>query len=180
MIFFTADEHYGHANIISHCNRPFENIYEMSDVLIERHNSAVKDGDLVYHLGDMFWRTLPLKEALNIRHRLNGNHYYILGNHEEMLEKHPVLRDTFVWVKTRERIKPIGGPRSGIVLDHFAGRVWDKQHKGSWQLYGHSHGELKEDDSFSLDVGVDANNFYPVSIDDVRDRMIAKGWKEGE
>ena len=37
MYFFTADTHIGHDNIISHCNRPFENEIEMTSEIINRH-----------------------------------------------------------------------------------------------------------------------------------------------
>ena len=29
-----------------------------------------------------------------------------------------------------------------VVLCHYAMRVWDRSHYGSWHLYGHSHGNL--------------------------------------
>jgi len=50
--FFTADEHFGHANIIKYCNRPFKNTDEMDSVIIERHNEVVKEDDIVVHAGD--------------------------------------------------------------------------------------------------------------------------------
>ncbi len=41
-------------------------------------------------------------------------------------------------------------------------QVWPRSHYGSIQLFGHSHGEL-EPIGRQYDVGVDNNNFYPVS-----------------
>ena len=52
MYYFTADEHYGHANIIKHCDRPWDTVEEMDAALIQLHNSVVKDGDIVVHAGD--------------------------------------------------------------------------------------------------------------------------------
>lgn len=177
-IFFTSDEHHGHRNIITKFQfRPFDSLEEMTEGLIERHNAKVGRGDLVYHLGDMFWRTFGLGNAVNVMRRLNGNHYYILGNHEElMLDKESeALRNHFVWVKERIKIRPnsILAPE-GIVLDHYAARVWNGSHKGAWQLYGHSHGELPEDLGFAFDVGVDPNNYSPVSIEEAAVRMKEK------
>lgn len=170
-VWFTSDEHYGHKNIIKFCNRPFLDTDEMELALIAEHNRVVSKGDLVYHLGDMFWRTTPVSHAISILDRLNGNHYYILGNHEEIFdeEENYELRNRFVWIKERTRIKPDGGPNAEVVLDHFAGRVWDKSAHGSWQLYGHSHGELPDDPNLlSMDVGVDADRRYaPISLEDV-------------
>jgi len=52
-------------------------------------------------------------------------------------------------------------------------RVWEKSHFNSWQLYGHSHGNL-DDIGKQYDVGVDANNFLPVSFANLKELMEAK------
>jgi len=176
MIWFTSDEHFGHRNIIKFCKRPFTDLDDMRTGLIERHNSVVASYDTVYHLGDMFWRTLRTRDAEDIVSRLHGTHYYIKGNHEELVEMSDfTLKRWFGWIQERALIEPPDGPRYGIVLDHFAGRVWHHSDKGSWQLYGHSHGELPDDHNLlSMDVGVDANNWYPVSLVEVRKRMEEK------
>jgi calcineurin-like phosphoesterase family protein len=54
-----------------------------------------------------------------------------------------------------------------LILDHYAMRVWDQSHHGSWHLYGHSHGKLP-DLGLSTDVGVDGHNFQPWSFEEVR------------
>lgn len=179
-VFFTSDEHHGHNNILTGwagqkgavAPRPFSSLEDMTEGLIDRHNSVVKPGDLVYHLGDMFWRTFSPLSVLDVMRRLNGQHYYILGNHEDVFSTVCDLRHAFIWVREREKIHPAGGPKAGIVLDHYAGRVWKDSHKGAWQLYGHSHGNLPELDSLlAFDVGVDVNNYTPVSLEQVRVRM---------
>lgn len=176
MIWFTSDEHYGHQNIINFCKRPFASVEEMTETLIERHNQRVKAGDLVYHLGDMFWRKLGIEKAREIRGRLNGKqHYYIWGNHEELMEGNADLRNTFVWCKDIARVFPGGGDRfPKIVLCHYAMRVWRGSHNGDWHLYGHSHAGLPENASLSFDCGVDARNFFPMSVEEVATEMQAK------
>jgi calcineurin-like phosphoesterase family protein len=183
-IFFTSDHHFNHDNkqggVIAFCNRPFSNLDEMREELIARHNSRVRKGDLVYIIGDMFWRTIDPREAIEITERLNGEKYYIRGNHEEAIDENPELRDHFVWIRERATIHPTGYPY--IVLDHFAGRVWNKSHKGAWQLYGHSHaglsksvaGTTHEESPLSMDIGVDTNNFYPWSIDEIAVELQAR------
>ena len=59
-IFITSDEHYGHDFIRKVKNRPFSDIYTMTEAMIERHNKKVPDSKnyLTIHAGDMFWRTL--------------------------------------------------------------------------------------------------------------------------
>lgn len=168
-IYFTSDEHYGHENIIKFCNRPFKDTSEMREALIKNHNSVVRNGDRVYHLGDMFWRTLSDEEVLAIRYRLNGQHFYIMGNHEEVLKRSEAVRKSFVWVRDTENLAVTGYPK--IWLSHYAHRVWHGSHKGAYHLYGHTHNELPEDGSLSFDVGVDAQEFYPISINSVYNKM---------
>jgi calcineurin-like phosphoesterase family protein len=175
-VFFTSDEHYGHQNIIKLCNRPFSSLDEMTEALIERHNSVVTNfTDRVYHAGDMFWRRFGVIAARTVMARLNGQHFYVKGNHEELIEESTSLRNDFQWIEARAHIIEPGGPRAGIVLDHYAGRVWNGSHHGSWQLYGHTHNELAEESYLlSCDVGVDSWNYYPVSIDQLSFKMEAK------
>jgi calcineurin-like phosphoesterase family protein len=47
--FFTADEDYGHENIIRDCNRPFTSVDEMDADIIKRHNEMVGPRDFVIH-----------------------------------------------------------------------------------------------------------------------------------
>jgi calcineurin-like phosphoesterase family protein len=169
-IFFTSDEHHGHFNIIKFCNRPFPSLEDMTEKLIYNHNEVVKAGDRVYHLGDMFWRTFTLGHAIETMSRLNGQHYYIYGNHDELF-KSKELRDWFIWCKDVENLKVQGYPN--IWLSHYAHRVWNGSHRGAYHLYGHTHNVLPEGDYLSMDVGVDAQNFYPISLEDV-DKVLKK------
>lgn len=174
MKFFTSDEHFGHRNIIKFCNRPFSGLEDMLEGLIALHNTVVSPGDEVHHIGDMFWRTMEVRDAINVMNLLNGTHYYVHGNHDELFE-YPSLRACFADIQERAHITPEGGPKRGIVLDHFAGRVWQHSDKGSWQLYGHTHAVLPEvDPLLAFDVGVDANNYRPVSLTQVAQRMAQK------
>lgn len=155
MYFFTADEHYGHANIIKYCNRPFDSVSEMDAVIIARHNEVVGENDVVIHVGDF---TLAGEDqALDYRDQLNGIHYFVPGGHD-------------YWITNGHEIweKRVGDQY--VVACHYAMRVWPKSHYNSWQVYGHSHGKL-EPCGKQWDVGVDNNDFYPVSFDQLKSIM---------
>lgn len=144
--WFTSDTHFGHANVIQHSKRPFVSTEEMDEALIALWNQYVDKRDNVYHLGDFAWKNVE-----QYRRRLNGNVHLILGNHDRLKAHQHVL---FTWVKPVHMLK-VGEGR--IWLSHYCHQVWPKAHKGSWHLYGHSHGTLPESDSKkSMDVGVDA------------------------
>lgn len=80
-VFFTADCHFGHTNIIKYCGRPFKNINHMNEEIVERWNKKVKPDDLVYHLGDFAYK--GQLNARNFEHRLNGNIVHVQGNHDK-------------------------------------------------------------------------------------------------
>lgn len=159
MIYFTADEHYGHKNIIRFCKRPFKNTQEMNLTIIKNHNSVVKDTDTVYHLGDFsFLSSHATNEIITL---LNGNHIFVQGSHDKPIKK---LRP-FI-----NQIEEIVIEKQIIVLCHYAMRTWSKSHYGSWQLYGHSHGTLPPIGK-QWDVGVDNNDFSPRSFNDIKNIM---------
>jgi len=51
MIYFTADDHLGHKNIIRFCDRPFHNVHNMNKLLIQNWNEVVSHNDTVFVLG---------------------------------------------------------------------------------------------------------------------------------
>lgn len=176
-MWFTADTHFGHKNILKFCNRPFATIEEMDEALIERWNEKVAPDDDVYHLGD--FALTSVAKTRDVLNRLNGNIHLIIGNHESSALQ---CADRFVWVKDYHELEvpdndAYGGKRS-IVLLHYAMRVWNASHHGSWHLYGHSHGTLPDDvTSLSFDAGVDCHDYYPISYQRVKIIMSRKDWK---
>jgi calcineurin-like phosphoesterase family protein len=159
MKFFTADEHYGHANIVRYSNRPFSTAEEMDDVLIANHNSVVKANDVVYHIGDFTLEKNTEKVYRKYINRLNGNHVFIAGSHD-------------YWIPDKEKRYMLEIKEKGfhLVLCHYAMRVWPRSHYNSFQLYGHSHGQLPPVGK-QWDAGVDNNNYFPLSLDQIIEIM---------
>lgn len=166
-MFFTADTHFAHRNIVRYCHRPFADSDEMDEVLISNWNEVVGRDDVVYHLGD--FALGPVKKVREIIKRLNGKIYLCEGLAHDTSAKangdlFEDIRDTFL-------IKP-GGQQ--IFLSHYMHKVWPSSHYGTWHLFGHSHGRMDEytkNEGKLLDVGVDTHDFYPWTFEEVVDVM---------
>lgn len=179
-IYFTSDTHFFHSQVINFCKRPFNCVEEMNEQLVQNWNKTVKPGDLIYILGDVSFGNV--QDTNQILSRLNGQKYLIYGNHDQLIRKKKELQEHFVWCKDLARIKPlINNEKQDIVLCHYAMRVWEKSHYGSWQLFGHSHGGLSDHGedvipvhSLQVDVGVDVWNYTPVSIKEIKKFMNRK------
>jgi len=165
--FFTADEHYGHKNIIKYCNRPFTNVQEMDETIISNLNKVVKSNDTVVHLGDFCLASKKYGDVMDkYISKLNGNHIFIPGSHDYWLPQNKI---SHIWQKAFGKQQ--------VVCCHYAMRTWPASHWGSWHLYGHSHGKLPGIGK-SMDVGVDVHNFAPWSFDEIAEKLMDKSFVE--
>ncbi len=175
-IFFTSDHHFGHKNIIKFSERPFKDVQEMDEVLIQKWNEKITEEDEVYYLGDLgLCSSGKMKKILE---RLNGKKYLINGNHEKSAQN---CSEHFEWIKDYHElvIEDDEFPRGQqlLVLFHYSMREWNASHWGSYHLYGHSHGTLSDDkNALSFDIGVDCHDFYPLSYEEVKEIMKKKTW----
>lgn len=131
--------------MIEICSRPFLDNDEQTSVLTCNWNAVVGKDDEVWVIGD-FCMNNPNRYLK----RLNGVIRLIRGNHDRTVDAAKAQFDSVHDV----RMIRING--QNIWLSHYAHRVWPKMHYGSWHLFGHSHGGLRDLKNFSLDVGVDA------------------------
>ena len=160
MLWFTADTHFGHTNIIKHCARPFATVEEMDERIIECWNRVVKPGDEVWHLGDFAFRCK--QDPVQYLRRLNGQIHIVWGNHDDDCAWK--IRDRFASHHDYCYIRRHG---QKIALFHYPINNWRASCHGSWQLFGHCHGTYSPT-SKSMDVGVDPRGFSPVSFDEVK------------
>ena len=161
--FFTSDTHFGQERALTLSLRPFKDVEEMDWTMVERWNKYVRPNSIVYHLGD-FGNYEMLKY-------LNGKVILIRGNHDKE-EKEKLLEYgfsdvtdstiTFMYPKTDieddfDGAKLILGHEPKTCLEVLKSE--DKEY--TYALFGHIHGKQKVK-KFGIDVGVDANNFYPM------------------
>ncbi|MEM6278059.1 MAG: metallophosphoesterase [Verrucomicrobiota bacterium] len=187
-IWFTADLHLGHGNIIKYCGRPFlsesekekaaddsRGSWKVSAETVERHDAAILDAinkrvrpeDTLWILGDFCLGSF--EEAASYRARiLCPKVNFVRGNHDL-----PSYDELFSRVIDQGMVKHEG---QKIWLNHYPMRSWDKSFHGAWHLYGHVHGRLAEEDAtnprlLARDVGVDATGFVPLSFTELRRYM---------
>lgn len=131
---------------------------EMEDAIITRANEYLKPGDILYHLGDVSWSSYDLNKYFS---RLNTKHIHLIyGNHDKpKVTQHKNIA-------SYSDIKNLSTNEYQIVLCHYSMQHWRGRGHGAYHLYGHSHGNSKPIGR-SMDVGVDTNNFYPYSLDEV-------------
>jgi calcineurin-like phosphoesterase family protein len=167
-IWFTSDFHLGHFNIIRYCNRPFADTREMDEVIVDRLNALVKPNDTLYFLGDFCLGKHDSVAAYRNRLACQTIHF-IDGNHDKTTRQ---LQHLF---SSWSSLSEISIGKQGIVLCHYAMKVWPNHSRGAWQLYGHSHGNLPDDPiSLSMDVGVDSHDFRPWHFDEIQAVMKVK------
>ena len=130
-IFYIADMHFGHKNILKYDKRPFADTEQMDEEIIRRWNERVGDNDTVYVLGDAFFRGEG--RSLEIMNRLNGHKRLIRGNHD---------RNNGKLMKMWESVGEYEELRDGeqlVVLSHYPMIFYNHQRDGAVMLYGHVH-----------------------------------------
>jgi len=171
-VFFTSDTHFTHANIIRFCSRPFKNVEEMDETMIANWNRVVGENDIVFHLGDFCMGGSA--KWTNVLNRLNGKIYLIIGNHD-MKNLKQSCSDRFEKVAMQMYIEV---DKQKIYLNHCPFLCYGGAYRDTWQLFGHVHTNKNNTgiDAPRLemlfptqyDVGVDNNNFTPVSFEQVK------------
>ena len=183
-VFFTSDTHFGHKNILKYCNRPFNSIEEMNEKIIENWNNKVGKNDKVFFLGDFMMSQNPDK-AKELINKLNGKKYLVFGNHDVCFIKHPeILYECFNNFSFQMKLKfMFKNIKYDVILNHypmlcFGGAYSNKESQKTIQLFGHVHSGVNSTEGLDIerlkylfknqyDVGVDNNDFTPVSIKEI-------------
>jgi len=169
---FGSDYHFDHPNVIKYDKRPFKDVHHMNESIIANHNALVKDSDNFYYLGDFAFsrKTERVEEHLK---RLNGNKFFIDGNHDrkiiKLYEKYGTYLGSLAEINVGDR---------HIVLCHYPLLVWNRSHHGSWHLFGHCHQSLPDNPhSLSFDAGCNGWGYGPVIMPQVEKKMATKIYK---
>jgi calcineurin-like phosphoesterase family protein len=162
-----SDTHFYHRNMIKLEDRPFSNIDAMNNGLIYNWNDYIKPDDTVYILGDFAMTNGPAVNKLLAE--LNGHKHLIVGNHDaDFLNDKRFDRTLFESIQS---YLEVSYKSKVFIMCHYPLVTWNKEQSGSIHLYGHVHSNMHH--SFVItelkpnmyNVGVDTNNFLPVSLD---------------
>ena len=162
--FYCADLHLDHAMILRHAKRPFETVDEQLKTIISRFNERLTKGSVLYILGDTCLRNHGT--VLYFLHNIVcKNVHLIFGNHDKKTKVGQLSQ----WASVSD-IKDVTDGKDKVILCHYPMAVWNKKHHGSYHLHGHSHGNYVGTGNI-CDVGVDCWNFYPVTLEEVKNRI---------
>lgn len=167
-IWVISDTHFQHHNIITYCDRPFKTPREMDEHMIDKWNSVVKEGDKVYHLGDVYFG--HWEGAEKIFKKLNGQKRLILGNHDN--GKDQVLQRYFKKIEIWRMF-----PEFGLLLTHVPVHDYSLEKKGRGgspdfklvNVHGHIHNG-RVPGNYHKCVCVEQTNYAPVNIEELRVR----------
>ena len=193
-LYFTSDLHYFHKRIVEFTGRPttFENLTQWITTQCNSKIPKPEKGKKVttIHLGD-FAFSCTNEELVEVLKSLNGDWWFILGNHDnagklitaintvnaETGTNHRLLGWYYrILVTKQSAVKTEKKHKKLLVLCHFPIEDWDSKHYGSAMIHGHVHGNTSLHDGEVLrkipnrfDVGIDnSHTWSPFSYDDLR------------
>jgi calcineurin-like phosphoesterase family protein len=165
-LFFTADHHFAHGGARGLFRRPFASVAEMDGAMVARWNAVVAADDEVWHLGDFAVRQ-PAARISELLDRLAGTKHLIVGNNDG-----PATTGLSGWASVQHYAElEVDG--TFLVLCHYPLRSWHRMSRGAINLHGHSHGRLAPLPR-QVDVGVDAFDFRPVTLAEIRAHLLRR------
>lgn len=162
-VWFIGDTHFSHSNIIKYCNRPFRDVFEMNEAMIDNWNKVVRKEDKVIMNGD--FALCGKDKIIEIGQRLNGCKTLILGNHDgaslktyyeagfEYVSKYPIIFEDFYIISHQPQFVQSNGVYANI--------------------YAHVHDspEYTDCSSRSFCVSVKRINYTPIEFNEIIRRM---------
>lgn len=175
-LFFTSDLHFNHFNIARYCNRPFSSRKEMNEVLIENWNNKVPEDGIVVNCGDFaLFHDIALKQYQKLASKLNGKQVFVRGNHDRVSLLPEGDNGKFIAIVD---IANIQVEDITITATHYPLLTFPTH----YNVFGHVHtlndGKIYGPDAYIMDkiniysqkdVGVDCNNYTPISFDELMD-----------
>ena len=154
---------FSHANILTFEKdgkrvRPFDSMEEHNEHIVDNWNKTVRDCDIIYVCGDVLFAQETGWPALE---RLRGKKHLIEGNHDP---RHIAkLVNYFVSVRAMKIYNDLiftHIPIHSECVDRF-----------NTSVHGHLHNNFINDPRY-LCISMEQINFTPISIDEIRQRIV--------
>jgi len=165
-IWVISDTHFGHTNILGFTDdngtlvRDFSSVEEMDETMVDNWNSVVKQGDKVYHLGDVLFGSKDNFKKL--WPRLNGSKRLVVGNHDDIkfLSSGGFFQKVTMWRVFTE---------FGLLLTHTPQHqsALTGRRNGLLNIHGHIHANKSPEGAYRC-VCVEQTNYTPVNIEELR------------
>ena len=178
-IWISSDLHFGHKNIVqgnhSWGYRPFKDVQDMDDSIINNINSVVGVNDIFLILGDFCFGNA--KDVVSYRRRiLCQDVRLMMGNHDYPRVFEEVPEGTFTYLDygycgapVYKFIEKDGHEVLGrACLHHYPICSWEQLSKGLPLLHGHVHLDANNrlSSTRALDVGIEGSEYFPMLVKD--------------
>lgn len=174
--FIVSDTHFSHRGIVKFIRadgvtkeRPWDNIEEMDEALIENWNSVVRPTDTVIHLGDVVIN----RSALSILGKLNGVKKLVKGNHDvfRLEEYTPYFKD-ILGSKSYDDFILTHIPVHEASIERWKGNIHGHLHSNRvMQTVNLGWGLKVHPDPRYLCVSMEHINYTPISWEDCKKRF---------
>ena len=164
-IWVISDTHFGHEGILKFKDdkdnvvRDFTCVADMDELMIQNWNKVVKQGDLIYHLGDVFFG--PKENFQKMWPRLKGSKRLIVGNHDDIkyLSSGGFFQKVMMWRCWKE---------FNMIMSHVP--IHMSEERSSYNVHGHIH-QNNSPTKDHYNVCVEKQNYCPIHIEDLAERM---------
>lgn len=175
MIFFTADAHFNHGNIIKYCNRPFNSIEKMNSTIIRNWNERIKESYTVYHLGDFCFKggIDGHQKASYWEDQLKGKIVFLKGNHDKNNGVGTHLIAGILHIDNKVIMICHHPPHRKEEIPEFCDYVFCGHVHEKWKIK-----HLEDCNIPIVNVGVDVWDFRPVTYHEIKG-FIYKDKKNG-
>lgn len=158
-VWLISDTHFNHSNILTFENgrgHQFSGVDQMNYHMLERWNDTVKPGDIVYHLGDVFFGDKQWFKTF--WPKLHGSKRLIVGNHDDVkfLSAGGFFQKIMMW-----RIIP----EYKVVLTHVPILMDQGNHKYEYNIHGHIHWHDSPSNKYK-NVCVEKIDYTPIHIEE--------------
>jgi len=167
---FYSDPHYGHANSIKYCDRPFADVDDMTEKMVALYNEYIDDSDTCVWMGDCYFGAMhKLFNVQALMARLRGRKVLTLGNHD-MKNPSYYLKLGFDLVFEKGFFIEMAGRT--VYVNHYPASAFhpgDDRYQdrfpilrpGEILMHGHTHEKVRVTPYNALHAGVDAWGYRP-------------------